>query len=71
MQQRAEPHIGSAAPARLLDVDALAGRLAIKRRLAYELADRGDIASVKVGRLLRFRPEDVEAYILENLRGTR
>jgi len=61
--------VAEPATTQLLDVDDVASRLGIKKRLAYAMADRGDIPSVKIGRLLRFRPADVEAYILANLRG--
>jgi excisionase family DNA binding protein len=40
----------------------VAKRLACKERLVRELWTRRELPGVKVGRFVRFRPEDVEAY---------
>lgn len=46
----------------LLTVPEAARRLGIGRTLMYELISTGQIASVRVGRLRRVRPTDLEAY---------
>ena len=46
----------------LLTVPEAAQRLGIGRTLMYELISTGQIASVRVGRLRRVRPTDLEAY---------
>ena len=54
------------APLPLLDVAQVAERLNRRVRGVYLLAERGQIEHIKVGRLLRFRPEAVERYIAEH-----
>ena len=46
----------------LLTVSEAARRLGIGRTLMYELISTGQVASVRVGRLRRIRPADLEAY---------
>ena len=45
-----------------LAVADLAERWACSRQHIYNLAARGDLAHMRIGALLRFRPEDVAAY---------
>lgn len=37
------------------------GRLKVSRATLYRMMDRGELASSKVGKLLRFRESDIEA----------
>ncbi len=48
------------APLTVVDV---AGRLRVSRRVAYELLQGGKIPSYRVGRSIRVKPEDLDAYI--------
>lgn len=47
----------------LLTPDEVAKRLGLSRSGVYKLAQRKVLPGVKVGSRLRFRPEDVEAYL--------
>ena len=47
----------------LLDIPAVADRLGTSERHIRELIYRRDIPYTKVGRLVRFYPEDVEAWL--------
>ena len=49
-------------PAPLLTVRDVAARLQVSTTTVYRLRATGQIAVVKVGAALRFRPGDVEAY---------
>ena len=49
--------------ARLLRIDELADRLAVSRSMAWKLIAQGDLRSVRIGRAVRVRPSDLEAYI--------
>jgi excisionase family DNA binding protein len=46
-----------------LTVADVAGRLRVSGRVAYELLQRGQIPSFRVGRSIRVKPEDLDAYI--------
>src|SRR5690348_8721558 len=46
-----------------LDIAALAERLWIKRSTLYAWAAQGTIPHLKLGRLLRFDPEEIEAWL--------
>ena len=46
-----------------LDIAALAERLRIKRSTLYAWAEQGTIPHLKLGRLLRFDPDDIEAWL--------
>ncbi len=48
----------------------LADRLQISRGLANALMQRGKIPSVRLGRAVRVRPQDLEGYIEANLFAT-
>lgn len=50
----------------LLTVPEVAERLNVSRHTVYKL--KGAIGYVKVGGAVRFRPEDVEAYVAGNRR---
>jgi excisionase family DNA binding protein len=50
----------------LLDSPATAKRLGITERHLRELVVRRDIPFVRVGRLIRFVPADLETWVAEN-----
>jgi excisionase family DNA binding protein len=59
-------------PSALLSANQVAARLGCSLRLVQQLAAERRIPFVKVGRLNRFRPSDVEAFIETNtVRGVR
>ena len=46
-----------------LDITTLAERLGIKRSTLYAWAEQGNIPHLKLGRLLRFDPDEIEAWL--------
>ena len=68
MSPTTENKPGNARP-RLLKGDDLADLLQVSRSYAYTLLRRGDIPSVRLGRAVRVRPEDVEDFIQQNVCG--
>jgi excisionase family DNA binding protein len=46
----------------LLTADQAAKRLGISRVFLYEKARLGEVRSIRIGRAVRFRPEDLDAY---------
>jgi putative molybdopterin biosynthesis protein len=52
----------------LLTVNAVAELLAISRDSVYRLVRQGELVPYRVGERLRFRPEEIDAY-LERSRG--
>ncbi len=54
-------------PPRLLTVEDVRAELNIGRTLVYRLVERGALPVVRVGRALRVRPADFEAYLEANL----
>ena len=46
-----------------LDITSLAERLGIKRSTLYAWAEQGDIPHLNLGRLLRFDPEEIDAWL--------
>jgi excisionase family DNA binding protein len=56
-------HSGDRPPARLLRVHEVAERLAISRSMAWRLTAEGRLPVVRIGRAIRIRPADLEAYI--------
>lgn len=52
---------------RLLNMDEASELLGIKKSTLYQMVMRREITHVKVGKLNRFRPEDLQAFINENL----
>ncbi len=46
-----------------LNIAALAERLLVKRSTLYAWAEQGMIPHVKLGRLLRFDPDDIDAWL--------
>lgn len=51
----------------LLNMDETASLLGLKKSTLYALVMRKQIVHVKLGKLTRFRPEDLQAYINKNL----
>lgn len=47
----------------LLSVDAVAAILGVKRDTVYKLIDRNDLPGFKVGRLWKFRRQEVDAWV--------
>ncbi|MGQ0467990.1 MAG: excisionase family DNA-binding protein [Sporichthyaceae bacterium] len=47
----------------LLTVEEAAAALGIGRSLMFELIAKGDVDTVRVGRLRRVRPEQLRAYV--------
>lgn len=47
----------------LLTVEEAGAAIGVGRSLMYELISRGDISTVRIGRLRRVRPEDLENYV--------
>lgn len=52
----------------LLDMDAVAERLGVTRRMVRKLWDTRKISGVKVGRCVRFTERDVDEYVERNRR---
>jgi excisionase family DNA binding protein len=53
-----------------LDIGALAERLRIKRSTLYAWAEQGTIPHLKLGRLLRFDPDEIETWLQAHRRET-
>jgi excisionase family DNA binding protein len=51
----------------LLRSEDIAHILNISRSLAYQLVQRGEIPSVRIGKSVRIRPQDLEKFILNRL----
>jgi excisionase family DNA binding protein len=56
---------GGAELPRLLSVREVADALAVSRVTVWRLVRRGELRPVRVGRAVRFRPEDVERVVRE------
>ena len=48
---------------RLLRIEDVADRLAVSRSMAWKLIAYGQLRSVRIGRAVRVRPADLDAYI--------
>lgn len=55
------------APTRLLTEPEVEDILQRKRTAIFEAVRSGELVAVRLGRSLRFRPEDVDRYIARNL----
>ena len=53
---------------RLLRIEAVAERLSVSRSMAWKLIDSGALRSVRIGRAVRVRPADLEAYLADPAR---
>jgi excisionase family DNA binding protein len=60
------PRAGADLPFRLLDTSAAAAALGIGRRTLQERMEAREIGFVRIGRAVRFRPEDVADFIERN-----
>ncbi len=54
---------------RLLKSDEVAEILHVSRSFAYQLMKRGDIKTVRIGRSVRVRPQDLDEYIEKSTTG--
>jgi excisionase family DNA binding protein len=52
---------------RLLKAGEVASLLNISRSFAYQLIQTGIIPVVRIGKACRVRPQDLEAYIMQNI----
>jgi excisionase family DNA binding protein len=50
-------------PTPLLDLNGVARRLSVSRPTIYRMLERGDLVAYRVNERLRFKVEDVEAYL--------
>jgi excisionase family DNA binding protein len=53
---------------RLLRIEQIAERLSVSRSMAWKLIDSGVLRSVRIGRAVRVRPHDLEAYLADPAR---
>lgn len=70
-KRKNSPLSTGAAEAMLLDVRDVAARLRLKPAAVRALARRGEIGFVRIGRSLRFRTDDVGAYLERQRRPAR
>jgi excisionase family DNA binding protein len=54
---------------RLLTVNDIAQRFQISQSFAYALMQRGEIPTVRLGRAVRVRPQDLEDFISSSVQG--
>jgi len=52
----------------LLRIDDVADRLAVSRSMAHKLVGQGAIRSVRIGRAVRVRPADLDAFLADAAR---
>ena len=57
-----------AGEARLLRIEDVADRLAVSRSMAWKLVTYGQLRSVRIGRAVRVRPADLDAYVAGAIR---
>jgi excisionase family DNA binding protein len=50
-------------PTPLLDLNGVAKRLSVSRPTIYRMLERGDLVAYRVNERLRFKLEDIEAYL--------
>lgn len=58
----AEHDTSDTGPRVLLTVEAAAARLSISRTRMYQLLATGDVDSIKIGRLRRIEPSELDAF---------
>jgi excisionase family DNA binding protein len=51
----------------LIDIRQVAACLQINEATAYSWVQKGRLPGIKIGRIWRFRPEDIEAWLDENM----
>ena len=52
----------------LLRIEQIAELLSVSRSMAWKLIDSGALRSVRIGRAVRVRPADLEAYLADPAR---
>jgi excisionase family DNA binding protein len=67
--QGIQSHRGMRVPDRRLTADEVAEKLSIGLSTAYLLLQRGDLPSVRIGRWVRVRPEDLRRFVLARREG--
>jgi excisionase family DNA binding protein len=55
---------------RLLRLEEIADRMAISKSMSWKLVASGQLRAVRIGRAVRVRPADLEAYIEGAVRET-
>ena len=53
---------------RLLRIEQIADRLSVSRSMAWKIIDLGQLRSVRIGRAVRVRPQDLEDYLADPAR---
>lgn len=52
----------------LLHIEQVAQRLSVSRSMAWKIIDSGQLRSLRIGRVVRVRPEDLDAYLADPAR---
>ena len=53
----------------LLDIPRAAEQLRVAQKTLYKWVEAGQVPFVRIGRLVRFRPEDLERWVAGRVRG--
>lgn len=53
---------------RLLRIEQIAERLSVSRSMAWKIIDQGQLRSVRIGRAVRVRPQDLDDYLADPAR---
>lgn len=53
---------------RLLRIEQIAERLSVSRSMAWKIIDLGQLRSVRIGRAVRVRPQDLDDYLADPAR---
>jgi excisionase family DNA binding protein len=53
---------------RLLRIEEVADQLSVSRSFAWKLVAQGDLRSVRIGRAVRVRPADLDAFLADAAR---
>ena len=53
---------------RLLRIEQIADRLSVSRSMAWKIIDLGHLRSIRIGRAVRVRPEDLDEYLSDPAR---
>lgn len=53
---------------RLLRIEQIADRLSVSRSMAWKIIDLGHLRSVRIGRAVRVRPQDLDDYLSDPAR---
>jgi excisionase family DNA binding protein len=52
----------------LLRIEQVAERLSVSRSMAWKIIDDGQLRSLRIGRVVRVRPQDLDAYLADPAR---